>query len=166
MVNRFVTAFLLALAACTPLHPDVSLARGVSLGKYRVIVVGRVSDATGYPFNYPIADSVRERLAHDLIADGLTVVRTPADSAGPVLLVESTLQGFKSGALSTQLPTGMGTSRCTLSSELRDYRTGRHLGDITASEVSSEDTQQMSPFALMMTCARMVAEALHKQMKT
>ena len=53
---------LLFLAACSPLRPQVSLEPGVSLKSYHVVVVGPVTDLTGYPFHYDIGDSLRARL--------------------------------------------------------------------------------------------------------
>lgn len=156
---------LLLVAACTPLRPQVSLAPGVSLKDYRVVVVGPVTDLSGYPFQYNVADTLRARLADRLRSKGVTVVPDTTDTTAPVLFVVSSLDGFKSGALTIQLPTAMGTSRCAFSSRLMDGRSGRRLGEIASAEVSSEDTQQLSPAELLATCARITADEIARRIK-
>jgi len=158
---------LLCLVACTPVRPRVSLVRGASLKTYHAFVVAPVTDATHYPFTFPVTDSLRQRLAARLEAHGLTVAETSADTAGagPALVITSTLNLFKSGALGIQMPTAVGTSRCMLSSELTDGRTGQRVGEIEASEITGEDTQPRSPFGLLMTCAQMIADEIAKQVQ-
>ena len=155
---------LLCLVACTPVRPRVSLVRGASLKSYHTFVVASVSDATHYPFTFPITDSLRQRIAARLRERGLTVAETPADPTGP-LVITSTLNVFKSGSLGLQLPTAVGTSRCMLSSELTDGRTGQRVGEIEASEITGEDSQPMSPFRLLMLCAQMTADELTRQVR-
>jgi len=150
-------------AACTPLHPQVELARGASLKNYRAVVLGPVEDQSGYPFQYPIGDSVRARMAETFRSHGFQVLIHPADSSytGHALFLMSTIEGFKSGALTPNLPTAMGTSRCRIITEMRDEQTGKRLGDVDAAEISDQEiTIQESPFALLMTCARMVANEI------
>ena len=155
---------LLCLVACTPVRPRVSLVRGASLKTYHAFVVAPVTDATHYPFTFPVTDSLRQRLASRLKTHGLNVAETP-DTAGPALVITSTLNLFKSGALGIQMPTAVGTSRCMLSSELTDGRTGQRVGEIEASEITGEDTQPRSPFGLLMTCAQMIADEIAKQVQ-
>jgi hypothetical protein len=156
---------LLFLAACSPLRPQVSLEPGVSLKSYHVVVVGPVTDLTGYPFHYDIGDTLRARLIDELRQQGVTVAPTTTDTTVPVLFVVSSLDAFKSGSLTIQLPGAMGTSRCALSSRLMDGHSGRRLGEMASGEVTSDDTQQMSPMALLTTCARLTADEIARRIK-
>jgi hypothetical protein len=125
--------------------------------------VGSVTDATGYPFSFKIGDSLKAQFADRLRRDGLAVINDTLGS-GPVLLVVSSLDGFKSGALAIQLPAGRGTSRCVFSSRLADARTGRRLGEIVSSEVSDRDIgPNRSPYSLLETCVRMTADEIKRQ---
>ncbi len=151
------------LAACTPLRPRVSLAPGASLRGYRSVIVGSIADASGYPFNFKIGDSLKVQFADRLRHYGLTVVDDTLGS-GSVLLVVSSLDGFKSGALAVQLPAGRGTSRCAFSSRLADARTGRRLGEIVSAEVSDREIgPSRSPYSLLETCVRMTADEIKRQ---
>jgi hypothetical protein len=167
MWTRFTSAVALAgAAACTPLRPQVSLASGASLSNYKVFVLGPVEDRTGYPFNLPIGDSVRARMAGALRSHGFTVLIHPADSSysGPALFLMTTVAGFKSGALTPNLPTALGTSRCDVLTEMSDEQTGKRVGEINAAEISDQEiTIQQSPFDLLMTCARMVANEIARR---
>ena len=157
---------LLSLGAClAPLRPIVSLEPGVSLKGYHVVVVGPVTDRSGYPFRYPMQDSVRARIVDELRQKGLKVASVNTDTAAPVLFVVSSVDRFKSGALAVQSPNAVGSSGCTVSSRLMDGHSGKRLGEIVASELTDpDDTQAMSPFALLMTCARMVADEIGHQL--
>jgi hypothetical protein len=165
-VRCLVSLIVLSLlAACSPLRPQVTLEPGVSLRAYRVVVVGPVTDLTGYPFQYNVGDSLRAELADRLRNDGIAVAPDTTDTTVPVLFVVSSLDGFKSGALAMRLPTAMGTSRCAFSSRLMDGHSGRRLGEIVSAEVSSDDTPQRSPAGLLATCARMTADELARRLK-
>ena len=157
-------SLLLLLSGClAPLKPIVSLEPGVSLKDYRVVVVGAVTDRSGYPFKYKVEDSVRARLVDQLRKDGLTLAPDTTNTAAPILFVVTSIDKFKSGALALQSPNAISSSGCTVSSRLLDGHTGRRLGEIVASELSSDDTQPTSPFGLLMTCARMVAEEIGRR---
>jgi hypothetical protein len=162
---KLASVVVLFLAACSPLRPQVTLEPGVSLKTYHVVVVGPVTDLSGYPFQYNIGDSLRVRLIDQLRQDGVTVAPTTTDTTVPVLFVVSSLDGFKSGALMMQVPGALGTSRCVLSSRLMDGHSGRRLGEIVSGEVSSEDTPQLSPAALLTTCAHLTADEIARRIK-
>jgi hypothetical protein len=162
---KLAVVVLLFLAACSPLRPQVTLEPGVSLKTYHVVVVGPVTDLTGYPFHYDIGDTLRSRLIDELRQQGVTVAPTTTDTTVPVLFVVSSLDGFKSGSLMMQLPGAMGTSRCVLSSRLMDGHSGRRLGEIVSGELTSDDTQQMSPTALLTTCAHLTADEIARRIK-
>ena len=158
-----VLPLILAGACFAPLHPIVTLEPGVSLKDYPVIVVGEVTDRSGYPFKYPVQDSVRTRIADELRHNGLHVSPVTTDTTVPILFVVSSIDKFKSGALAMQSPNAISSSGCTVSSRLLDGHTGRRLGEIVASEMTSEDTPASSPFGLLMTCARMVADEIGRR---
>jgi hypothetical protein len=166
-LNIRAAALLLAFAGCSPLHPEVTLAPGVSLKDYHLVVVAPVKDGTDYAFPFDITDSLRQRLSAELESQGLAVAKGPADSTARALVIAATLERFRSGALALKLPTTMGTSRCAMSADLTDARTGRHLGHIVASELTGEGMGALAPtpFALLMTCARMVADGLAQRVK-
>lgn len=156
-------AVLIAVNGCTSLHPQVSLEPGVSLKDYHLVAIGPVTDRSGFPFDYNIGDSLRAQLGAQLLHDGVPVAPVTTDTTAPVLFVVSSLDGFKNGALAVQLPTGMGTSRCVLSSRLMDGHSGRRLGEIVSSEISDpEDTPVLTPQALLATCARMTADEIKR----
>ena len=154
---------LLALAACTPIKPQVSLAPGVSLRGYQSVIVGTVTDGTSFPFNFNITDSLKTQLADRLRRDGLTVVNDTLGT-GPVLLMVSSLDVFKSGGLALQLPGGQGTSRCAFSSRLADARSGKRLGEIVSAEVADRDFgPTRTPYSLLETCVRMTADEIKRR---
>jgi hypothetical protein len=143
----------------------VSLEPGASLKDYWFFAVAPVTDETGYPFSFSITDSLRERLVERLRSHGLPVVPldAPTDPAAPALVITSTLQAFKGGGMVLKLP-GRGVTACVLRSELTDKRTGRRIGEIVASDVA-EGAQGVAPFQILMGCARMVADEIHRQLR-
>ena len=162
---RYGTALLLCLGACAPVRPRVSLEPGARLKDYFFFVVAPVTDETGYPFSFDIADSLRERLVARLASHGLPVVPpdAPDDPAAPALVITSALKSFKGGAIVLKLP-GRGVTACTFRSVLTDKRTGRRVGEIVASDVV-EGAEGGTPFETLMGCARMVADEIHRQLR-
>jgi hypothetical protein len=155
-----------ALVACQPLRPQVSLEPGVSLKSYHLVAVGPVQDRSGYPFNYPIGDTLHVRLKDALQQDGVPLVSTGSDTTAPILFVVSSLDRFKNGALNVALPSSLGTSECVFSSRLLDGHSGRRLGEIVSSEIiDPEDTQRITPQQLLTTCARLTADELERRLK-
>jgi hypothetical protein len=148
-------------ATCLPVRrPSVDLEPEVSLASYRMVDVAPVKDESGwrFPEAYEITDSLRSRLIERLRERGLTIA--PRDSArGPtVLRIESRLTFFRSGGMGLMME-GPRT-RCRLTSVLSDGATGRRLGEIRAA-----DDDELPPFMVLMTCARMVADEVDRQMR-
>ncbi len=144
-------------AACLPVRrPSVHLEPGVALATYRAFEVGAVTDESGWPFPYDVTDSLRSRLVARLREHGYTVV-TPGDSGvASVLRIESRLTAFRSGGRGL---TGEGPrTRCRLTSALFDRATHRRLGEIRAAE-----DDELPPFMVLMTCARMVADEIDRR---
>ena len=162
--RRRVTWLALSLAACLPVgRPSVQLEPGASLSGYRVFDVRPVVDKSGWPFPYDITDSLRNELAHRLREHGYTV--TTADSTrggggGAILGVESRLTYFQTGAAVFTLEGGPGGTRCALTSVLMDAASGRRLGEIAATE-----QDQGSPFEVLMSCARVVADEINRRVR-
>jgi len=152
---------LAALTACLPVRrPSVDLEPGVSLTGYRVFDVGPVVDESGWPFPYPIGDSLRTRLVDRLREHGL-VVATRDSTGAPVLRIESRLTYFRgSSAVGLRFGGGIGSSRCRLTSVLHDGATGRRLGEIRAAE-----DDELAPFTVLMTCARMVGDEVFRRVR-
>jgi len=152
---------LLCLSACAPVHPRVLLEPGASLSGYRVFVVEPVSDETGARFDLDVTDSLRQEIADRLRSHHLTVVARPAaDSGPPALVISSTLVGFKGMPLTLQLP-GPGITECELSSELRDGRTGRRIGQILASDLE----EGIRPMTVLNECAHDVGDAIYRRVR-
>ncbi|HUL48877.1 MAG TPA: hypothetical protein VLT79_02560 [Gemmatimonadales bacterium] len=163
---RSVVIVLAGLIACTPLRPQVSLEPGVSLKSYHVVAIGPVEDRSGYPFHYPIGDSLHVRLVDALEQDEVPIVSTNTDTTVPVLFVVSSLDRFKNGALNVALPSSLGTSECVFSSRLLDGHTGRRLGEIVSSEIiDPEDTPRITPQQLLTTCTQITADELKRRLK-
>jgi hypothetical protein len=150
-----------AAAACLPVRrPSVALEPDVSLASYRMVDVGPVKDESGwrFPEAYEITDSLRSRLVDRLRERGLVIA--PRDSARGtgVLRIESRLTFFRSGGMGLMME-GPRT-RCRLTSILSDGATGRRLGEIHA-----EQDDELPPFMVLMTCARMVADEIDRQVR-
>jgi hypothetical protein len=157
--GRRLTCLLVALAACLPVRrPSVTLAPGAALGSYQVFDVGPVIDETGYPFPSGITDSLRSRLVRRLREKGF-IVASRDSASGAVLRIESRLTAFRSGGISLSLG-GPGSTRCGLTSALIDGTSGRWLGEIRAAEDES-----LTPFTVLMTCARMVADEIGRRVR-
>jgi len=155
---------VLLLTTCTPLRPEVTLEPGVSLKTYHLVAVGPVTDRSGFPFHYEVGDTLRSHFADELRKNGVRVVPVTTDTTVPVLFVVSSLDRFRSGALTPQLPSAMGTSQCVFSTRLLDGQSGRKLGEIVSSEiVDQEDTPVMTPQALLFTCVRLTADEIHRR---
>ncbi len=156
---RWVIVPLALLGACTPLHPRVLLKPGVSLRTYHLFVVEPVTDATGAAFNLSVSDSLRQQLADRLSSHRLKVAVARGDSAGPALVITSTLEGFKGMPLTLQLPSP-GETMCALRSVLRDRDTGRRLGEILAQDLE----EGIRPMTVLNECARDVGDAIYRQL--
>jgi hypothetical protein len=152
---------LLYLAACTPVHPRVTLAPGASLKGYEVFVVMPVTDGTGARFNLDVSDSLRQHLARRLRSHNLIAVTdASADTAAVAVVVTSKLVDFRGIPMWLQTPT-RGTTACELRSELWDNRTGQRLGEIVAADLSEEGT----PLFVLLQCAHDVADAIEQQLR-
>lgn len=142
------------------MRPSVDLEPGASLTAYRMFEVGPVKDESDwrFPEDYDIADSLRSRIVARLRERGHALV-TPKDSAAVgVLRVESRLTFFRSGGwgLMHEGP----RTRCRLTSVLIDRATGRRIGEIRAA-----DDDELPPFMVLMTCARMVADEIDRRLR-
>ena len=154
-------ALLLCFCACTSIRPRVSFAPGASLKGYRVFVVAPVTDETGARFNLDVSDSLRQQLARRLRSHGLTVVtEAPEDTAAPAVVISSALVGFRGIPMWLQVP-ARGTTGCELRSQLRDYQTGRRIGEIVAADLAEEYT----PMIVLIQCAHDVADAIDRQLR-
>ncbi|HXQ27802.1 MAG TPA: hypothetical protein VN848_00915 [Gemmatimonadales bacterium] len=154
---------LLSLGGClTPVHPDVALEPGVSLKGYRVFVVEPVADRTGAPFDLNVTDSLRAQLGDRLRSHGLTVVaKIPEDTTSGVLVIRSTLEAFRGMSIQMELPgPGGSDTMCRLRSELRDARTGRHLGEIIASDMGGR-----RPMIVLNECAHDTGDEIYRQQR-
>jgi len=119
-----------------------------------------VTDATGAAFNLNVADTLRQELALRLRSHGLTVAEASTDTAGPALVVTSTLERFKGIPLTLQLGGG-GGAMCALRSVLRDRATGRRLGEILA----QDQEERLRPLTVLNECAHDVADAIYRQLR-
>lgn len=160
-VRNCTVALLIWFSACTPIRPQVSLAPGASLKGYRVFIVGPITDQTGAHFNLDVADSLRQQLARRLRSHGLTAVtEAPDDSESAALVITSALVGFRGIPMWLQVPS-RGATGCELRSELRDYLTGRRIGEIVAADLSEE----YAPIVVLNQCAHDVADAIDRQLR-
>jgi hypothetical protein len=158
--GRWLIWLLVALAACLPVRrPDVALASGAALASYRVFDVTPVIDETGYRFPYDITDSLRGRLVQRLREKGF-IVAARDSAGGAVLRIESRLTSFRSGGGIALTLGGPGSTRCGLTSTLVDGASGRWLGEIRA-----EEDDNLAPFTVLMTCARMVADEIDRRVR-
>ncbi len=161
MVMKPSILVLLCLAACTPVHPRVSLEPGTSLKDYRVFLVAPVTDETGARFDLNVADSLRQELADRLRSHQLTVVaKVSEDSSAPALVIASRLVRFKGMPITLQLPFP-GVTQCELRTVLYDGQSGRRVGEIVASDLE----EGIRPMTVLNECAHDVADAIHGQLR-
>jgi len=152
---------LLCLAACTPVHPRVSLEPGTSLKAYRVFLVAPVTDDTRAPFDLDVVDSLQQEIADRLRSHQLTVVaKVPEDSSAATLVITSRLVNFKGMSNTLQLPFS-GITRCELRSVLYDGQSGRRVGEIVASDLE----EGSRPMTVLNECAHDVADAIHERLR-
>lgn len=147
----------LLLTACAPVHPEVSLVPGASLKSYHLFVVEPVTDETGAKFNLNVVDTLRQQLADRLRSHHLKVAEA-TDTAGPALVIVSTLERFKGLPIEIQMP-GRGVTMCALRSVLRDRDTGRRLGEILA----QDQEEGFKPLTVLNECARDVGDAIARE---
>jgi hypothetical protein len=156
----WAVVFLLVLAACfTPVHPSVSLEPGVSLTGYHVFLVAPVHDATHAPFDLNVTDTLRQEIVDRLQYHGLQVTPQGVDTADDLLLITSTLVFFRGMSNQMELPGpgGQEDIECRLQAELRDPRTGKHLGDIVSSDLGGR-----TPLIVLNECAHDLADAIYR----
>lgn len=154
-------ALLLSCGACTPVHPRVSLAPGVSLKGYEVFVIMPVTDRTGAHFNLDVSDSLRQHIARRLQSYHLIAATdSSADTVAMAVVVVSTLVDFRGIPMWLQVPS-RGVTGCELRSELWDNRTGKRLGEIVAASL----VEQGTPMFVLFQCAHDVADAIERQLR-
>jgi hypothetical protein len=152
---------LVVLAGCLPVRrPSVHLEPGASLASYRAFEVTPVKDESGwsFPLDYEIADSLRSRVAGRLRELGYTVVSSRDTATAGVLRIDSRLTAFRSGGMGLMLE-GPRT-RCRFTSTLLDRATLRRIGEIYA-----EADDELPPFMVLMSCARMVADEIDRRVR-
>lgn len=161
--RRLSAALLVAALGCVlpVLRPRVHLEPGASLRSYRTFDVASVVDESGWRFPYDVTDSLRSRLVQRLREHGYAVAprdTAGAGDAGAVLRIDSRLTGFKSGGIGFTL--GGRRTVCWFESVLTDARSGRRIGEIDAAE-----GDEIAPFAVLMRCARIVADEIDRRVR-